>query len=191
LIRWREQVVDVGPKPIDALYATASLADVLLLEAATQDGLVVWIPESVRRAVLAHLRQSDNELGGLLIGEAFERTAANGERRVVAVRITEAISGEDYASSAVALRLETSVWTKARTKLVDGRLIVGWYHSHPHIGAFFSATDRRTQRAFFAHPYSVGWVIDPYADASASSAERLFVGPEAEALTPERVLCLG
>jgi proteasome lid subunit RPN8/RPN11 len=137
---------------------------------------------------MTHLRGSEHELGGLLIGEAFERLQPNGSRRTVGVRITDAVSGDDYASNAVALRLETSVWTKARGKLVDGRLVVGWYHSHPHIGAFFSATDRRTQRAFFAHPYSVGWVIDPYAAAGAVEAEQVFVGANADALDPGRIL---
>jgi proteasome lid subunit RPN8/RPN11 len=50
--------------------------------------------------------------------------------------------------------------------------VVGWYHSHPGLGAFFSHTDRRTQQAFFAHAYSVGWVVDPLRGESA-----WFVGP--------------
>ncbi len=40
-------------------------------------------------------------------------------------------------------------------------MVVGWYHSHPNLGAFFSGTDRATQRAFFNRPYSVGLVVDP------------------------------
>ena len=39
--------------------------------------------------------------------------------------------------------------------------VVGWYHSHPGLGAFFSGTDRETQHAFFRQPYSLGLVVDP------------------------------
>ena len=68
------------------------------------------------------------------------------------------------------------MWDRARQALRPLELIVGWYHSHPGLGAFFSATDRRTQAAFFPHPYSVGWVIDPELDD-----EAFFVGQESGA----------
>jgi proteasome lid subunit RPN8/RPN11 len=38
---------------------------------------------------------------------------------------------------------------------------LGWYHSHPNLGAFFSSTDRYTQKHFFNNDYSLGLVIDP------------------------------
>jgi len=40
-------------------------------------------------------------------------------------------------------------------------MIVGWYHSHPNLGVFFSGIDRATQSAFFNYPYALGLVIDP------------------------------
>jgi proteasome lid subunit RPN8/RPN11 len=70
----------------------------------------------------------------------------------------------------------TEVWNRARERLGD-RIVVGWYHSHPNLGAFFSGTDRRTQRHFFNRPYSVGLVIDPV-----RGEEAWFVGPEATPL---------
>jgi len=57
--------------------------------------------------------------------------------------------------------MDTSVWTSALPNKEAGKLIVGWFHSHPNLGAFFSGTDRATQRNFFAHDYSLGYVIDP------------------------------
>ncbi|MHA1229880.1 MAG: Mov34/MPN/PAD-1 family protein [Candidatus Helarchaeota archaeon] len=43
-----------------------------------------------------------------------------------------------------------------------GEKIVGWYHSHPHMGAhFFSSTDIDTQRKYqMFSPQTVGFVID-------------------------------
>jgi proteasome lid subunit RPN8/RPN11 len=79
--------------------------------------------------------------------------------------------------------METSVWDRARAALAAGELVVGWFHSHPRLGAFFSDTDRRTQAAFFNHPFSVGWVIDPFANE-----EAWFLGADAESIPPTRVL---
>jgi hypothetical protein len=54
---------------------------------------------------------------------------------------------------------------------------------NPGLGAFFSETDRKTQRAFFNHAYCLGWVIDP-----ASDDEKWFLGARCEQLPASRVL---
>jgi len=41
------------------------------------------------------------------------------------------------------------------------------------LGTFLSETDGATQKAFFGHPYSVGWVIDPFRHEQA-----VFIGGE-------------
>jgi proteasome lid subunit RPN8/RPN11 len=66
----------------------------------------------------------------------------------------------DYKGTGVSLVMQTSVWNQARLNSNSMEFIVGWYHSHPNLGAFFSGTDKRTQQSFFYHDYSVGWVID-------------------------------
>jgi proteasome lid subunit RPN8/RPN11 len=42
-----------------------------------------------------------------------------------------------------------------------GRILVGWYHSHPGYGCFMSSTDLDTQRSCFREPYHVALVVDP------------------------------
>lgn len=191
MIQWREQPADFGPQPLDALYRSLPLTDALRISGALDEPRSVFplliVECAVRDQVLAHLHTSHTELGGLLIGDAFVRTEPHPMAgQISVVRIREAIPGHDYASTSVSLQLGTSVWDKARNRIGDGRLVIGWYHSHPHLGAFFSGTDRRTQRAFFAHPYSIGWVVDPYATDPAST-ERFYVGPQARAL-PDRAV---
>jgi proteasome lid subunit RPN8/RPN11 len=66
-----------------------------------------------------------------------------------------------------------------------GERVVGWFHSHPDIGAFFSGTDRRTQAAFFAQAFSVGWVIDPV-----RGEEAWFLGADARDVVQSRVFTL-
>jgi len=42
-----------------------------------------------------------------------------------------------------------------------GRILVGWYHSHPGYGCFMSSTDIETQRSCFRETYHVALVVDP------------------------------
>ncbi len=116
------------------------------------------VADDVREEVLRHLRRSQDEQGGLLLGEVFADDEQLGVATSRAVVVSQAVPALDFASSGISLRMESGVWERARAALRPLELIVGWYHSHPGLGAFFSATDRRTQAAFFPHPYSVGWV---------------------------------
>lgn len=130
----------------------------------------VWIEPAVDREVMAHLRTRDVEQGGLLIGQAYAdpRTGA-----LAHVRILKCAPADAAHGTAFSLRMEAAVWQSARSMMLPHELIVGWYHSHPGLTAFFSDTDRRTQGAFFNNAYSVGWVIDP-----TTADEALFLGAD-------------
>ncbi len=130
----------------------------------------VWIHPAAEQAVLAHLRGRDVEQGGLLVGQAFAHPSTG---QVAHVRVTASAAAEASEGTAFSLRMGTEIWRAAQSLLAPGLLIVGWYHSHPGLTAFFSDTDRQTQRAFFHHPYSVGWVIDPL-----RGEEALFLGAD-------------
>lgn len=43
-----------------------------------------------------------------------------------------------------------------------GWRIVGWYHSHPGFGIFFSSVDRHSHTTYFPKPWHVALVIDPH-----------------------------
>lgn len=178
-ITWTEQRSAVKFFPFELLYAEVSIGDALALARLRGQSVIAIIPVSVRRAVMAHLETTQSELGGLLVGEAFSEDGV----RVVAVRVTAAIASHDYSSTGISLRMESDVWSRAHAALGPGRLIVGWYHSHPGLSAFFSVTDRRTQQAFFPHQYSLGWVIDP-----TDGDERIFVGASSIELAADHVL---
>jgi proteasome lid subunit RPN8/RPN11 len=65
----------------------------------------------------------------------------------------------------------------------NGKTVVGWYHSHPDLGVFFSGTDRRTQRAFFNQPHCIGLVVDPI-----GFQETWFIGPDSVELRNAQIL---
>ena len=172
-MRWTEKPADLPLQPLSALCTRATALSSCVRPGG---GLLVILADDVREEVLRHLRSSQDEQGGLLLGEVFaddEHVSVAASR---AVLVSRAIPALDFSSSGISLRMESGVWERARLALGPLELIVGWYHSHPGLGAFFSATDRRTQAAFFPHPYSVGWVLDPLRDD-----EACFVGRESAA----------
>ena len=130
----------------------------------------VWIEPEVERQVMQCLRARDVEHGGLLVGRAFCDPRSG---LLAHVRVTGCAPADDTEGTAFSLRMGAQVWQAAQALLGPGDLIVGWYHSHPGLSAFFSDTDRQTQRAFFNNPYSIGWVIDP-----TDGDEALFLGGE-------------
>jgi len=103
------------------------------------------------------------------------------------VSIDRFVPSETFRSSGVSLAMGTEIWDRARSVTAhDDGMVVGWYHSHPNLGAFFSSTDRATQRAFFNQPYSVGLVVDPIRGEKA-----WFIGADSASLRGESVLRTG
>lgn len=181
MIEWREEKTPLPVAPLDALGARLSTADALRVGGLARVGLVVVVSMAVRDTVAEHLGTRRDEQGGLLCGALY-----TGERGTVeAVGIRAAVPATEFSSSGVSLRMEAGVWDRVRETLAPGEIVVGWYHSHPGLGAFFSGTDRRTQAAFFNHPFSLGWVIDPL-----RREEAWFSGAQSESLPVERVVYL-
>jgi proteasome lid subunit RPN8/RPN11 len=101
------------------------------------------------------------ERGGLLVG-TVERV---GEGRLV-VDVRAVIPGDGANAGASWWQLTPQAWEYASRILetrYPGLMIVGWYHSHPAIGCFFSGTDRETQRHIFPNPWNIAAVGDPVA----------------------------
>ena len=150
-----------------------------------QRGVGISVAPAAQMQVLSFLKTSELEQGGLLLGRIWSRPSA--PNTVALVEILEAIASLHSKSSAYSLQMNAGVWSSAQECLSrfnhalspeeQTLRIVGWFHSHPHMGAFFSATDVETQRAFFNQAYSVGWVIDPYTTL-AERHEAFFLGPD-------------
>ena len=127
-----------------------------------QDEPVVIIDRAAWEAIEAHARSATVEVGGLLVGEAL-RDGASG-RPVTLVR--GAIPAIGGASSSVSFTFTPDAWdylTRERDRAWPELITVGWFHTHPNLGVFYSSTDRSTQQAFFNQPWNVGLVIDPLA----------------------------
>ena len=141
---------------------------------------VVALQSGAMDSAWQHVRASRLERGGLLLGEVF--CAGANDTRPVLVYVRAAVPSRDSDATRLSLRMGATVWDAARELLQPGEVVVGWYHSHPGIGAFFSDTDRRTQAAFFNQAFSLGWVIDPQ-----RAEQAWFVGPQARALPRDAI----
>lgn len=171
-MKWQDQSPVWTPLPPERLPDSVATQ----LGNQSRVGVEAAVVDTVRK----HLGNAAHEQGGLLIGETY--VLADGR---LFIRVVEAIAATEFEASSISLRMQAAVWSQARERLTAGRLIVGWYHSHPDLGAFFSATDRRTQSAFFAHDYSLGWVIDPIRHEQA-----WFVGADSDELQAGQICWL-
>jgi len=148
-------------------------------------GRTVFIRRDCRRAIAEHLSSGLGELGGLLVGRVYSAPLhRDGAYNWITI-VERSIASREFDSSSVSLRMGTEVWGQARSHLEQGNMIVGWYHSHPNLGVFFSGTDRRTQAAFFRSPYSLGLVIDPI-----RKEEMCFFGPESNELPGDAIVTI-
>ncbi|WP_158044425.1 Mov34/MPN/PAD-1 family protein [Skermanella pratensis] len=159
MIVWREQPPDFRQQEIGKLLRRLPFTSACIV--ALGDGLrpKVVVAQRAHEGVWAHLSERNVEMGGLLIGSVHTLEGSTGG---FVVAVEDFVRSEHYESTGVSLTMESQVWNTARLRAKEEMSVVGWYHSHPSLGAFFSGTDRKTQAQFFSHPYSVGLVIDPF-----------------------------
>lgn len=172
-MRWIEEPAERQAGQVSEFIRQLSFVDALGLLRRLAQCSQLRVDPRCREGIAAHVKTRRTELGGLLVGRAFSADANFPATWGHLVMVEDFVPSEECQTSGVSLAMGTEVWDKAREYLGD-RIVVGWYHSHPNLGAFFSGTDRRTQRHFFNRPYSVGLVVDPV-----RGEEAWFVGPEA------------
>lgn len=161
-MHWKELESDVKLDNLSRAISSLDAVSAIFAIANLLHGIRIYARRSCYEAVLAHVRTDKMEVGGLLLGFVYQdESCANDSRRALTV-LTDAVPSTEYSNSSVSLEMGTEVWNRINDRVTKGEVVVGWYHSHPNLGAFFSGTDRRTQSAFFKHYYSLGWVIDPF-----------------------------
>jgi proteasome lid subunit RPN8/RPN11 len=180
-MRWQDQSESTALPALSSFLATLTAAQTAHLAPLGNASPRIAISADCFKAMLQHLRPARVERGGLLVGQAFRGCGSMDEPELVAV--DRSVESTAFDATGVSLRMEAAVWEAARPLLRDEARIVGWYHSHPDLGAFFSDTDRTTQRAFFRQRYSVGIVIDPV-----RAQLRAYLGPECREIPAENII---
>lgn len=124
---------------------------------ASEDVNVV-ISQNALRQVQQHCNSNTSvELGGVLLGRPFHNN------RQIFVSIEAAIPALTDNNGPVHFTFTADAWAQIhvdRTAYPDLE-IVGWFHTHPDLGVFYSADDEVVHAAAFTQPWHVGLVVDP------------------------------
>jgi proteasome lid subunit RPN8/RPN11 len=180
VIVWKEQPPDFYRRPVADLVPNLPFVTACVVMLPNGGPPLVVAPLRVMDQIWDHLSEKWVEMGGLIIGRVYDVT--NSDSGFI-VSIEDHVRCEEFEGTGASLRMDTGVWEAARAKSGVDRSVIGWYHSHPGLGAFFSGTDRRTQSNFFNQPHCLGVVVDPF-----RHEEKWFIGDRSEELEPFQIL---
>ena len=141
----------------------------------------------VCRALAEHCGESNvhgREVGGILVGHRCERRSEN--EREYSLSVTDLIPVRSFDSSSAHISLTEDEWIRAERELgqkytPEGKCRLGWYHTHPVQGIFFSTQDHRAHN-IFVEAYQFALVVDPRSMEAglfywSSYQERILAGP--------------
>ena len=142
----------------------------------TEGQPVVLVHQLALLQINAHSRSNLScELGGALLGHAYRYKSG------VVVEVKAALPATSDDHGPVHFTFSADSWSKLhrdRTAHYAHLDIVGWFHTHPDLGVFYSSDDVVVHSAAFTLPWHVGLVVDPV------RAEASFFGWVEAALRP-------
>lgn len=159
MIKWKDDKIDICSSDVGLLKNILGENKLEQLLLVAPQCPVPIINKKILNDIDSHISLLNMEMGGLLLGRVYSTSDLSAG--VVAIQVTKSFPSLKFKSSPVSLSMEPEVWSSANRESNNEEFVVGWYHSHPNLGAFFSGTDRHTQRQFFNKPYSLGLVLDP------------------------------
>ena len=126
---------------------------------------VVLMHQTALLQVNAHSRSRlDCELGGALLGHAYRYKTG------VVVEVKAALPAVSSDHGPVHFTFSADSWAKLhrdRTAHYAQLDIVGWFHTHPDLGVFYSSDDVVVHSAAFTQPWHAGLVVDPVREEAA------------------------
>ena len=121
----------------------------------------VVVSQEVLIKVSEHVSQSlDHELGGFLLGNRYRCPNTPCDY----VIIDQFSPAKFTESTEVRLAFTHEAWAQLSDELSGkflGKLLIGWYHSHPRMDVFLSSHDMEIQNERFPEPWMVALVLEP------------------------------
>ena len=106
----------------------------------------------------------DNEVGGWLVGK-HRVDGLTGREYVVIEKVLPAHK-TNYSSTHFTFTQDSMVELhKVLESDYPQKELVGWYHTHPRMGVFFSGWDEWLHRNFFPEAWRVALVIEPHSSS--------------------------
>lgn len=124
------------------------------------DGEVtVFLSQLALKQVATHSYSNlECEVGGVLLGRAYQYGAD------IYLDVRAAIPAVTADQGPVHFTFTADAWAqlhKDRSLRYPELDIVGWFHTHPDLGVFYSSDDVVVHSAAFTMPWHVGMVVDP------------------------------
>lgn len=112
------------------------------------------------------------EVGGWLVGQM--RVDFRSRRRYMVIEGALPAQHTEQGSAFLTFTQDSQValHTAMEARFPDAELL-GWYHTHPRMGVFFSEYDAWLHTHFFPEPWQVGLVIEPASKAGGFFIRRL------------------
>lgn len=127
----------------------------------TDGNSLVIVSQEVLLKVNEHVSQSlERELGGFLLGNRYRCPNTQCDY----VIIDQCSPAKFTESTSVRLAFTHEAWAQLSDELSGkffGKLLIGWYHSHPRLDVFLSSYDQEIQRERFSEPWMVALVLEP------------------------------
>jgi len=121
--------------------------------------IIVQMKKYVYDSIFSHgMANPGHEVGGLLLGNVSKY---GGKYWVNIVGLARADSAPASQSQ---VQFTSDVWrqlVESAQRNYPNQRVVGWYHTHPNLGMFFSDDDVNSHRVAFSNPWHVAAVCDP------------------------------
>jgi len=124
--------------------------------------LSVFVTQNAYVRMCAHAGSDlDNEVGGWMAGK-YCRDSLDGTPFIVIDTILPAVH-TDQGAAHLTFTGDTQValHNHLEERFPD-KVFLGWYHTHPRMGIFFSHWDAWLHQNFFPEPWQVALVIEPH-----------------------------
>jgi proteasome lid subunit RPN8/RPN11 len=122
---------------------------------------VLVVTQEVLASVNEHVAETlEREVGGFLVGNRYFCPVENREY----VLVDNFWRARFTSGDSVSLDLTADAWADFNDQLTTkfrGKLLIGWYHSHPRMEVFLSNDDLRIHESRFGEPWMVALVIEP------------------------------
>ena len=124
--------------------------------------LMVFLTQVAYLRICAHAGSDlDNEVGGWMAGK-FCRDRVSGENFII---IDTVLPAEHTQQGPAHLTFTGDSQVTMHNNLQNnfpGKVLLGWYHTHPKMGVFLSNWDVWLHQNFFSEPWQVALVIEPH-----------------------------
>ncbi len=137
---------------------------------------IIIMHQDALRQVVEHSHSNKRvELGGALLGQVYRY------QNQIYVEIMAALPAISGSHGPIHFTFTADSWTQLqrdRAERYPKLDMVGWFHTHPGLGVFYSGDDVVVHSAAFTLPWHVGLVVDPI------SSEASFFGWSKGQLAP-------